>query len=191
MALEPGPHLDELNAAIAAEREGQRLLLASDVAAAVPHMRAAAAHYRASWELAPARSFGRLIGMLKAAVLAGDGADEAAYARAQVGPEGDSPPSWYALAIAALIDGDDALAAQAADAMRAGAPAFERAGDAIAALAAHDGTAYTAAVQAIVEDFEARDEHLTGLAIADTALMLDRLAERRGMAVQPQSALLP
>lgn len=191
MAMDPGPHLDALNEAIAAERDGHRLLLEGDVAAAATHMRAAAARYRLSWELAPPRSYGRLIGMLKAAVIAGDGPDEAAYARAQVGSEGDSPPSWYVLAIAALIDGDDALAARAADGMRSGTPAFARAADAIDGLAAGDAQTYAAAVHAIVEDFEARDEHLTGVAIVDTALMLDRLAERRGMAVRPRSTLLP
>jgi hypothetical protein len=191
MAMEPGPHLDELNEAIAAEREGYLLLLAGDAPAAATHLRAAAAHYRDSWKLAPPRSYGRLIGALKAAVIAGDGPDEAAYARAQVGFKGDSPSSWYVLAIAALIDGDDALAALAAEGMRAGSPAFVRAADAIAGLAAHDVQAYAAAVQAIVEDFEGRDEHLTGVAIVDTALMLDRLAKRRGMAVGPRSTLLP
>jgi hypothetical protein len=191
MGMDPGPHLDELNEAIAAEREGHRLLLAGDAAAATTQLRAAAAHYRVSWELAPPRSYGRLIGALKAAVIAGDGPHEAAYARAQVGAEGDSPPSWYVVAIAALIGGDDALAARAAEGMRAGSPAFVRAADAIAGLAAHEAQAYAAAVEAIVEDFEARDEYLTGVAIVDTALMLDRLAERRGMAVRPRSTLLP
>lgn len=190
MGMEPGPHLDALNDAIAAEREGHRLLLEGDAAGAA-RMREAAARYRASWELAPPRSYGRLVGMLKAAVIAGGGPAEASYARDQVGEEGDSPTSWYVLGIAALIDGDDQLAAQAADGMRAGSPAFGRAADGIAALAAHDDDAYARAVQAIVADFEGRDEHLTGVAIADTALMLDRLAERRGMAVRPRSALLP
>ena len=40
-------------------------------------------------------------------------------------------------------------------------------------------------------DFEAREEHLTGVPIADTALVLERLAERRRLAAHPRSALLP
>ena len=40
-------------------------------------------------------------------------------------------------------------------------------------------------------DFEARDQHLSGVAVADTALVLERLAEPRGMAARPQSALVP
>ena len=75
--------------------------------------------------------------------------------------------------------------------MREGSPAFGRAADAIEALADGDGERYAAAVRAIVADFEARDEHLTGVPIADTALMLERLAEHRGIAAHPASALLP
>jgi hypothetical protein len=44
-------------------------------------------------------------------------------------------------------------------------------------------------VDAIVADFEGRDEHLTGVPIADTALMLERLAG--GLASRPASPLLP
>ena len=75
--------------------------------------------------------------------------------------------------------------------MREGSAAFGRAADAISGLAARDGDAYAAAVRAIVSDFEGRDEHLTGVPVADTALMLERLAEPRGLAAHPASALLP
>jgi hypothetical protein len=42
-----------------------------------------------------------------------------------------------------------------------------------------------------VADFEGRDRHLSGVAVADTALVLERLAEPRGMAARPQSSLVP
>jgi len=42
-----------------------------------------------------------------------------------------------------------------------------------------------------VRDFEQRTEHLTGVAIADTALMLERLAGDRGLRAGVRSALLP
>jgi len=189
--MEPGEHLDLLLEAIALEADAHGRLLAGDLDGARPLMRTAADRYRASWEAAPPRSFGRLLGMLKAAVIAGDGAAAAAYARAAIGAEGDSPPSWYAIAIAALVEGDDALAARAAEGMRPGSPAFGRAADAIAALARHDGPAYARAVGAIVDDFAARDAHLTGVAIADTALMLELLAQPRGLAAHPASPQLP
>jgi hypothetical protein len=184
-------HLDALTEAIRLEGEGHRLLLSGDGDAAAARMRAAAAHYRDSWEAAPPRSFGRLLGMLKAAVIAGDATEEARYARAALGVEGDSPSSWYALAIAALIEGDDPAAARAAAGMRPGSPAFARTADAIEALALREADRYAAALRAIVADFETRNEHLTGVPIADTALMLERLAEPRGLAARPPSALLP
>jgi len=188
--MEPGPHVEEMEAAIHADGEGLRALLDGDTDTGRAHLLEAVAHYRASWELAPPRSFGRLIGMLKAAVIAGDAADAAAYARAAV-PDADSPPSSYVRAVAALVEDDDAAAARFAEGMREGSPAFGRAADAIAALAARDADAYASAVRAIVADFEGREEHLTGVPVADTALMLERLAEARGLAAHPASALLP
>jgi hypothetical protein len=188
--MTPGPHLDRLNDALASEAIGHRALLAGDEAAARPALTEAVAGYRASWELAPPASYGRLIGALKAAVLAGDAAATAAYAREQI-PAATSPPSAYALAIAALVVGDDAQAAQLARMMREGSDPFVRAADAIAALSGGDAPAYAAALRAIVADFEGRDAHLTGVPIADTALMLERLAQPRGIAAAPASQLLP
>jgi hypothetical protein len=188
--MQPGPHVEEMEAAIRADGEGLRALLDGDAERGRERLREAVVRYRASWELAPPRSYGRLVGMLKAAVIEGDAGDAAAYVRSEIA-EADSPPSSYALAIAALVDGDDAAAAGFAEGMRAGSPAFGRAADAITALAARDGEAYTAAVRAIVDDFEHREEHLTGVPVADTALMLERLAGPRGLAARPASALLP
>ena len=175
--------------AIAADGEAQRALLAG-ADAREPLGRAARA-YRASWEAAPPRSFGRLVGYAKATILAGG--DPSAFVREQAG-EGDSPPSWWALALAALAAGDDgaaARAARAAEGMRGGSEAFGRAADAVAALARGDRDGYAAALAAIVADFEGRENHLTGVPIADTALVLERLAERRGLAAHPSSPLLP
>jgi hypothetical protein len=195
MSMPPGEHRDAMTEAIALEGTAHRALLAGDATAARHQLRAAAERYRASWELAPPRSYGRLIGMLKALVIAGDddaARDAAAYVREQVAEEDASPPAWYALGIAALIEGDDALAARAAEGMSAaGVEPFLRTAAAVDALAREDGAAYAGALAAIVADFEGRDEHLTGVPIADTALMLERLAERRGVAAHPSSALLP
>jgi hypothetical protein len=127
--------------------------------------------------------------MLKAAVIAGDAADAAAYARVAVPDDAHSPPARYAVAIAALVEGDRQGAVAAAAGMRAGSDAFNRAAAAIEAIAAGNAEAYAVAVDAIVADFEGRDEHLTGVPIADTALMLERLAG--GLASRPASPLLP
>jgi hypothetical protein len=179
-------------AAIERDRDAQRALLAADVSAAQTAFGEAAVLYRQSWEAAPPKSYGRLVGMLKSAVLAGDGRAEAQYARHVPGDDGaGSPTAAYAQALAALIDGDDDDAQDWALQMRGGSDAFDRTADAIAALAARDQAAYAAALRAIVHDFEQRADHLTGVAIADTALMLERLAARRGMAAGVESALLP
>jgi hypothetical protein len=182
-----------LQAAILVEGVAQQALLRGDRQRAQAGFRAAADRYRASWEVAPPRSFGRLVGMLKAAILAGDAGHDAAYVRQALSESCDSPPSCYALAIAALVQGDDERAISAAAGMRAAEDggAFARTADAVAALAARDGDAYRAAVTAIVADFEARDQHLTGVPFADTAVMLERLAGPRKLAARPSSALMP
>jgi uncharacterized protein len=172
--------------AIAADGDAYRALLAGE--GSHEPLRRAAAAYRASWEAAPPRSFGRLVGFAKASILAGE--NPAGYVLERLG-EPDSPPAFWALALAALADGDDATAARAAEGMRAGSEAFGRAADAVAALADGDRDAYAAAVRAIVDDFEGREEHLTSVRIADTALVLERLAERRLIAAHPISPLLP
>lgn len=65
------------NEAIRLEGDGYRRLFAADELGARDLLREAAAAYRRSWEVAPPRSFGRLVGMLKAAVIVGGGDQEA------------------------------------------------------------------------------------------------------------------
>lgn len=181
--MEEGPHLDLLREAIAVEAGAQRMLIAGDPGAREQFARAAAL-YRESWTLAPPRSFGRLVGMLKAQVLAGDAVQAARYVRDEI-PQADSPPSAYALAVAALVLAEDERAADIAQGMRGASEPFERAAAAITALASRDQSAYQGAIDAIVADFAGREDHLTGVRIADTALMLDELAAAREMAVRP------
>ncbi len=186
-----GRDSDLLAEAIAADGDAYRALFAGRIADAHASLEAAAVLYRASWEAAPPRSFGRLIAYLKSAALAGEPEDAAAYVRAILGDACDSPTSCYALAVAALIEDDDPTAARAAVGMTEGDPAFTRAAEALAALAARDREGYARAVGAIIADFEGREEHLTGVAIADTAMLMEALAERRDMAARPGSELLP
>jgi len=184
-------HQRLLDDALAREREAHRLLLAGEAGQARGPLREAADLYRRSWEGAPPQAYGRLVGMLKASVLAGDPGRGAAYARRELGDEADSPASSYGLALAALIAGDDEVARRAASGMRSGSPAFERTAQAIEALVDGDRERYREAVAAIVADFESRPDHLTGVPIADTALCLEKLAEARGMATRLRSPLLP
>ena len=44
---------------------------------------------------------------------------------------------------------------------------------------------------AIVRDFEGRDAHLTGVPVADTAMLMEALAAPRGLAAHPASPLMP
>jgi hypothetical protein len=179
----------------AVERDGaaQQALLLGNRAAARVGFAEAACLYRQSWEEAPPSAYGRLVGMLKAAVLAGGGDLEAAkYARkALADADPESATAAYARALAALILGEDGDAAAAAEVMLGGGDAFARTGEAVAAIAARDTRRFSAALGAIVGDFEARTEHLTGVAIADTALVLAALAERRGIAAGVESPVLP
>jgi hypothetical protein len=182
-----------LGEALSREGDAQRLLLAGDPGSREA-FRAVADLYRRSWEAAPPRSYGRLVGMLKAAILAdeeGDAREAASYVRTQIAVGGDSAASRYAVALAALIEVDDPLAARSASAMREGGEAFARTADAIEALAERDGERYARALEAVVADFASREVFLTGVAIADTAEALQRLAAPRGLRADIDSPLLP
>jgi hypothetical protein len=184
-------HRELQAAAVAADAAAQRCLLAGDGPGAGPHLRVAEQRYRESWEAAPPGGYGRLVGMLKAAILREDAADAAAYALSALAFGTESPTAAYALALACLAAGDDTAGESAAAQMATGGEAFGRTAAALGALARRDEAAYASALRAVLADFEARDLHLTGVPIADTALVLERLAEARGLAQHPASPLLP
>ncbi len=185
-------HQELLTAAVHRDGEAQRALLAGDRDSARAEFAEAAELYRQSWEVAPPTAYGRLVGMLKSSALAGSGASEAGYVLAQL-PDADpqSATASYARALAALILGHDEDARVWSLRMSAGGDAFARTAEAVAALAGHDAAGFAGALEEIVRDFEQRAEHLTGVAIADTALMLGVLAARRGMVVAIESPVLP
>jgi hypothetical protein len=64
-------------------------------------------------------------------------------------------------------------------------------GDALAMIAAQDTVGYIEAIEDVLESFEARNEYLEDLPVADTVLVLQALAGRRGMAAELSSSLLP
>jgi hypothetical protein len=191
--MQDGEHRDLMMAAIRAEGEAHAALLAGDREAASAAYARAVETYRGSWAIAPPKSYGRLVGLLKAAVLGGSGREAAEEVRAALHDDPDaagSPVASYVLAVAALIAGDDDAVAPLADVMAPRGGAFERTATALRALAAADGEAYAAAAAAIADDFAARDEHLTGVAIADTAIMLEIVAGERGLAAGLDSPLV-
>ena len=63
--------------------------------------------------------------------------------------------------------------------------------DALAFIAAEDVVDYVGAIEAVLESFETRDEYLEDMPVADTVLVLQALAGRRGMAAELESELLP
>lgn len=188
----PAGHRELMGCAIERDGAAQRALLAGNRAAARQAFAEAAEFYRRSWEFAVPTSYGRLIGMLKSAVLSGGGEQEALYARSELARDGpETPAAAYVQALAALICDERASAKEWAERMRSGGDAFVRTADAIRALADADGPGYAEALKRIVNDFAQRSEHLTGVAIADTALMLQQLAARQGLAAPLNSQVLP
>jgi hypothetical protein len=154
----------------------------------------ASERYRQSYADAPPGSWGRPVGMIKNRILAGDWAGAEADARfaLEAGAEAaESPIGRYAAALALLVLGRDAEARVHADAIRVRDDFPAPVGDALALLAAQDPLGYVEAVEAVLESFETRDEYLEDIPVADTVLVLQALAERRGMAAALASALLP
>jgi hypothetical protein len=154
----------------------------------------AAERYRESWPLAPAGSWGRPIGAMKARLLAGDSArarEDARWALDAGAAGSDSPIGRYAASLAALVLGEDGRAGELAAGIQ-GRDDFPRpVADALAAVAAANQARYEEAVRALLRDFESRDEFLEDVPVADTVLVLQCLADERGLAVELESALLP
>jgi hypothetical protein len=154
----------------------------------------AARRYRESYEQAPPGSWGRPIGALKARILAGDwsGAEnEARWALDEGAADADSPIGRYAAALALLTLGRDEEARPFADSIRERDDFPHDVANALATLSAEDTLGYTYAVESVLESFEQRDEYLEEIPVADTVIVLQALAERRGVAADLASALLP
>ena len=151
-------------------------------------------HYRESYEHAPAGSWGRPIAMLKAGMLSADwdgAARDAEWTLEQGAADAESPIGRYAGALALLVLGRDEDARVLADGLRTHDEFPSAVGDALAMLAAQDVVGYIEAIEEVLESFETREEYLEGLPVADTVMVLQALAGRRGMAAELSSPLLP
>jgi len=154
----------------------------------------AVARYRESYELAPPESWGRLIAILKADVLSDDwdaAETDAQRTLAEKSAKAQSPIGRYAATLALLVLGRDAEARVLADELRTHDGFPTEAGDALAMIAAGDPIGYIDAVESVLESFEARDEYLEDLPVADTVLVLQALARKRGLEAELESRLLP
>jgi hypothetical protein len=173
---------------------GLALLMAGRRDEAAASLTRAAERYRESFPDAPPGSWGRPIGAMKARLLAGDwdGATaDAGWALEAGAAQAGSPIGRYAAALAFLVLGDDEHARIHADAIRTGDDFPADVGDALAFLAARDVDGFILAVEAVLESFEQRDEYLEDIPVADTVLVLQSLAARRGIDAELSSPLLP
>jgi hypothetical protein len=168
------------------------LLMAGD-ATASEWFRRAAATWRESWS--GGESWGRPIGALKASLLAHDDAavDELATWTLTLGTAtAESPVGRYAATLALLALGRWPEARHVAESLRERDDFPREVGDALAYIAAHDVVGYIEAVESVVDSFETREDHLEDVAVADTALVLQELARRRGIEhALPASPVLP
>jgi hypothetical protein len=182
--------------AMAATGAGLARLMQGRRAEAAGWLARSAERFRESFADAPPGSWGRLIGAVKARVLAGDweGAEtDARWALAQAPADGESPIGRYSAVLGHLVLGDDAEAHGLAEGLRHEAEsAFPRpVAEALAALAGADADGYREAAGRVLASFEERDAYLEDIPVADTVVVLEALAARRGLAAGFQSPLLP
>jgi hypothetical protein len=180
----------------AAYGAGLSSLMLGDSDAAGDWFGRAAARYRESFDDAPPGSWGRPIGAIKAHVLADDwtGAEDAAHWALDAGAaEVESPIGRYAASLAELVLGRVHEARVQADLIRIRDDFPTAVGDALAMIAAGtDEVGYVVAVEEVLESFETRKEYLEDVPVADTVIVLQALAERRGLVpAELSSPLLP
>jgi hypothetical protein len=178
----------------AAGGAGLALLMQGRSDEAAPWFERAAERYRESFADAPGGSWGRPIGAIKARLLAGNwraAEREAEWTLGLGAPASESPIGRYAACLALLVLGRDTEARALADGLRTQAGFPAAVGDALATIAAEDPLGYIEAVEAVLESFETRDEYLEDIPVADTVIVLQELAARRGMPADLSSPLLP
>ena len=179
----------------AAGGAGLALLMQGRPDEAADWFQRAAARYRESFADAPPGSWGRPIGAIKSLVLAGDwpGAEEAARWALDAGAA-----AKRRLRSAATRQHSRSRPRR----RRAGAgarrrdPHARRLSPATSATRSPTSPRRTSsgtseAIEAVLESFEAREEYLEDMPVADTVLVLQALARRRGIEAELSSPLLP
>jgi hypothetical protein len=171
------------NAAWAA---GLSLLMAGDREGANEWLIRSAARYRQSLDAGAATdAWGRPIGAMKALLIAGEDATDAARWTLETClgvrhlDTSVSPIGCYAGVLALLILEQDEEAGALAATLGEGFPSDVA--SALRALAVQDSSAYRAAVAGVRRSFEAREDFLEDVPVPDTALALDALAAQRGL----------
>jgi hypothetical protein len=178
----------------AAGGAGLALLMAGRPPEAAVWFARAAERYRESFPEAPPGSWGRLIGAVKARLLAGDwdGArTDSRWALEQVPTDAESPIGRYAACLALLVVERDHEARAVASSLRERGDFPHDVADALATLAAGDRLGYIKAIESVLESFETREEYLEDVPVADTVIVLQALAEPRGLFAELDSPMLP
>lgn len=178
----------------AAGGTGLALLMQGELDQAAEWFHRAADRYQESMEEAPPGSWGRPIGAMKALILAadwGDAEDTARWTLELGSADTPSPIGRYAATLAHLILGEDEEARPLASSLRESEDFPQDVADSLATLAAGDRLGYAYAVESVLESFATRDEYLEDIPVADTVLVLQALAERRDIAADLSSPLLP
>jgi hypothetical protein len=179
----------------AAYGAGLALLMAGRTDDARAWLDRAAARWRDSWEHAASDAWGRPIGALKAELIAGREAevDELARWTLELGSAtAESPIGRYAGALALLALERWPEARHVAESLRGRDDFPQDVADALATIAAEDVVGYAEAVESVLESFEAREEYLEDVAVADTVLALQALALKRSIRHGlPASGVLP
>jgi len=157
-------------------------------------LRTAARRYRESWDAGtPPDSWGRPIAAMKALLVAGDDAKDAAQWALDAGArDAASPIGTYAACLALLCLGEDVEARALGSTLRDRDDFPPPVADAIVTVAATDRAGYLLAIEDILESFEQREEFLEDVRVADTVLVFQQLARERDCDVELRpSPLLP
>jgi hypothetical protein len=188
--LDPGQLVRLGNAAYGA---GLALLMLGDSDEASAWLDRAAFRWRESWEHASPTSWGRPVGVIKAALLAGaSAAGESEWALELGTRDAESPIGRYAAVLALLALGRWQDAAGLAPTLQEREDFPPAVADALAAVAQGASTAADEALERVLESFESREDYLEDVAVADTVLVLQVLGRRRGLEAKTRaSALLP
>ena len=178
----------------AANAAGLALMMAGDSEEARTWLELAADRWRESYAEAPAESWGRPIGAIKAHILAGDweaAARDSDWTIDEGAATAESPIGKYAACLALLVLGRWRDARVLADDLRTHDGFPTDVADAIAFIAVEDVAGYSIAIDSVLESFETRSDYLEDIPVADTVLVLQALAGRRDIEVALSSPLLP
>ena len=179
----------------AAYGAGLCLLMLAEREEAAAWLGRASARWRESWEYATPTSWGRPIGVIKAALLADDEEAAAAFSVWALGlgcEAAESPIGRYSAVLALLVARRDEEAEPVAESLRGRGDFPPDVADALAGIAGHHEGDYAAAIEAVLASFESREDYLEDVPVADTVIVLQALASRRGVAVELRpSPVLP